>query len=458
MKLTLLIRTLALATLTLSATNALALNFSDARQLTHTNADLLKVYGAQTAAREQTTESLRSLHGPQVTMDVKQVWGRKKADLGTKTVPLGAFIPGAPDINLPLQFTDDLSGPRATANVTLPIFMGGQITAKIAASEASVYESRAEEASKRDELDTELAKRYFGVQLAASVKELREAMLKHEEEELKKASRFFKAGTISHLERTAFEVNRDKSKRELIAATADLTIAESELKSLMRVETLDHLTTPLFVIEDDAMLGTLSEWINKARNYSPILRMYDAKRSMAQAGLSAAKGAWSPQIYAFGTANLIKHYLAITEPDWIAGIGVKFTLWDNRDRNAAIGAARSTVAQAEAARSEAREQLTTGVKTAYWRVHQMRDEYKDTKSTLALAKENLRLREKAFSEGLSSASDVTVARNTLLAAELALRVASYRFVVSWATLNALSGNFDGFLTTMDTKNKYTRRN
>ena len=54
------------------------------------------------------------------------------------------------------------------------------------------------------------------------------------------------------------------------------------------------------------------------------------------------------------------------------------------------------------------------------------------------------LREKSFAEGLSAADDVNDARNKLLAAQIARRVAAYRFVAAWAALNGLAGTMHEF--------------
>lgn len=169
-----------------------------------------------------------------------------------------------------------------------------------------------------------------------------------------------------------------------------------------------------------------------------------AQRRQAEQGVTAAKAAWHPQVYAFANYNMIKHYLTIPEPDWIAGIGLKFTLWDNKDRNASIAAANSLVTKAQAAHDEARNRIQTAVQTAYLKSNEAREAYRLTDSTLSLAKENLRLREKGFSEGLSTADEVNDARTKLLAAEIARRVAAYRFVVAWAMLNATSGDMNAF--------------
>ncbi len=417
-----------------------ALDFSQARQLAHDRVDSIKVEAAETAKRESEAKSARSLHGPKIELDSKQIWGRKTLDYGT--VNLGGLIPGLPLPPIDLYHEEDIGGPRAAINAQLPIYMGGAINAKVRAADEAVYESQARTQAQRDTVDTELAQKYFAVQLARSIERLQNEMLHQQELEVRKALRFEKTGTISRLERMAVEVNRDTAKRELLTAQTNRRVAESELAGLLREENVGELKTPLFVVTED--IGTLKSWQDKALGASPVLKSVVAQRRQAEQGVTAAKAAWHPQIYAFANYNMIKHYLTIPEPDWIAGIGLKFTLWDNKDRNASIAAANSLVTKAQAAHDEARNRIQTAVQTAYLKSNEAREAYRLTDSTLSLAKENLRLREKGFSEGLSTADEVNDARTKLLAAEIARRVAAYRFVVAWAMLNAACGDMNAF--------------
>ena len=417
-----------------------ALDFSQARQLAHDRVDSIKVEAAETAKRESEAKSARSLHGPKIELDSKQIWGRKTLDYGT--VNLGGLIPGLPLPPIDLYHEEDIGGPRAAINAQLPIYMGGAINAKVRAADEAVYESQARTQAQRDTVDTELAQKYFAVQLARSIERLQNEMLHQQELEVRKALRFEKTGTISRLERMAVEVNRDTAKRELLTAQTNRRVAESELAGLLREENVRELKTPLFVVTED--IGTLKSWQDKALGASPVLKSVVAQRRQAEQGVTAAKAAWHPQIHAFANYNMIKHYLTIPEPDWIAGIGLKFTLWDNKDRNASIAAANSLVTKAQAAHDEARNRIQTAVQTAYLKSNEAREAYRLTDSTLSLAKENLRLREKGFSEGLSTADEVNDARTKLLAAEIARRVAAYRFVVAWAMLNAACGDMNAF--------------
>lgn len=429
------------------------MGFGDARVLLHERADIMAADRAEIARAESEAEAAKSLSGPKVEMDVKQVWGTKTVDLGIDTglgqlSGLGSQIGGVHGQynHVDIHFKEDIGGPRAAVTATLPIYTGGLITAQQNALNHKVSETRADRDMRENTLDAELAARYWGVQLARSVAALHRSVLEDQNEELRRAKRFEQKGLIAKVERLAVEVARDNAKRTLVSAESDVGVAEAELMRQLRETSLPELSSPLFVLTGD--LGTLDQWQNRADTQSPAIRKMNALRAQAGEGISAAEASFKPKVYAFGTKNLIKHYLTLPEPDWMAGVGVTFTLWDNHDRFDKLNAARSVVTKAEAARSEAKNQVATAVEVAFLRVMQAREEFELTSSTVELARENLRLREASFAEGLSNAVDVDTARTKLTGAEVARRAAAYKFVMSWAMLHASAGAMPDFVNSL----------
>ena len=245
------------------------------------------------------------------------------------------------------------------------------------------------------------------------------------------------------------QVNRDAAERDLIASQTDRQVAETELADLLREKEIGRLETPMFVTKD---LKSLSYWQDLAIAHNPTLKALEAQHEQARMGVQAAKSAYHPQVYLFGHYNMIKHYLTLPEPDWIAGIGVSFTLWDNRDRSARVGSAQALANKAQAAQSQARNEINKVVEVAWLKSTQALEQYRLTISSIDLAKENVRLRERSFNEGLSTVDDVNDARNKLIAAEVAQRVAAYRFVVSYSLLHAASGRMIDFMDVLTRPN------
>jgi outer membrane protein TolC len=131
---------------------------------------------------------------------------------------------------------------------------------------------------------------------------------------------------------------------------------------------------------------------------------------------------------------------------------VNFTLWSARDRRASIRSAEALVRQAEAGKAEAINEVKTGVEVAWLKTQNAIEQYKLSASTVILAKENLELKSKGFGEGLSTALDVTEARNQLLKAEVGRRLAAFEFVSSYAMLHAICGRMSEFMNAFSAKN------
>lgn len=421
-----------------------ALPFATARELLRERSDKLKVDSAEVELRREQVQAAAALDGPRILLNATQVWGRKEIELGPFALPplqLGP-IP-TPGLSLgPFTLKDDLSGPRSSLIGAWPLYTGGAIGAKQSALAAAVDEARADQERSADELDNELAQRYFGVQLTRSIEALRTATLEQQDGELARAQRFEAQGLISKVERMAVQVARDEAAREQIKARTDREIAEIRLARLLRETAVPPLATPLFV--RTAPLVPLARWQEIARDNNPALAAIAAKRRQAEQGVVAADAAWKPQVFAFGQYNLVRRYLSLPEPDWIAGVGVNITLWDNEDRRSRVRAAQALVDKADAARGEASNEISTLIEVAWLRADQARGQYQLTASGVELAREALRLRQRSFAEGLATALDVNESRNALLKAELGRRLAAYEFVLAYAALHAVAGRMSDF--------------
>jgi outer membrane protein TolC len=161
-------------------------------------------------------------------------------------------------------------------------------------------------------------------------------------------------------------------------------------------------STPLFVINN--ALKPLPEWLSLAEHQNPILAAFDAKREQAQQGIVIAESRWKPQVFAFGSYALIKHYQTLIEPNWIAGIGVKFTLFSPEDRASKVGAAREGLRQVQSLQDETRNVIDTAVETSYRKSSRRASSSIFSIRRSPLARENLRLRERGFDEARPPAS------------------------------------------------------
>jgi outer membrane protein TolC len=406
------------------AARAAPLAYEDARTLLRSVSDLQQSVEAGVSRRNYEARSADSLGLPEVFVNATQVQGIKTGNI--QVPPLGA-----------VAFTSNLRGPRASINSTWSIYNGGRVTATQRALAAGVDEARAELAVTQEQLDLQLAEVYFGLELAANIERTRTAVLQQADRQLERAVRFEQRGIIPKVERLNAQVSRDEAGRQLARARSDREIAQARLQRLLHRDVAVEPSTPLFVLTTG--LKPLTEWLSRAEHQNPILAAFDAKREQAKQGIVIAASRWQPEVFAFGSYSFIKHYQTLIEPNWIAGIGVNFTLFSREDRASQVSAAREGLRQVNSLEEQTRNDIDTAVETAYRKVEQAREQFELLESTLALAKENLRLRERGFDEGQATSLDVNDARSALARAETSRAEAAYEFVVALAQLLQASG-------------------
>ena len=400
------------------------LSYEDARTVLQSVSDLHKSGEAGVGRSTYEARAADSLGLPEVSVSATQEFGSKTGSI--PNTPLGT-----------INFHSNLNGPRSSVDSTWAIYTGGRITATQRALAAGVDQARAELTATEEQLDLQLAQVYFGLELASNIERTRTSVLQQAERQLERAVRFEQQGIMAKVERLNAQVSRDAAARELVRAQRDREIAQARLQRLLHRDVVAEPSTPLFVMTRS--LRPLPEWLSAAEHQNPTLAALDAKSEQARQGIVIAESRWKPEVFAFGSYALIKHYQSLVEPNWIAGIGVKFTLFSPEDRASKVGAAREGLRQVQTLQDETRNVIDTAVETSYRKVEQAREQFNLLDSTLALARENLRLRERGFDEGQATSLDVNDARNALARAETERAIAAYDFVVALAELLQASG-------------------
>jgi outer membrane protein TolC len=399
------------------------LSYEDARNALHEVSDIKKASEASVSRSRDEAQAARSLGLPDLFVNTTEVFGEKTGSIGT---PLGN-----------ISFSDNLRGPRSSINSTWSIYSGGRISATQKALSAGADVARAELTRTEEDLDVVLAREYFGLELAANVERTRRAVLEQADRQLERAIGFEKQGLIPRVERLSAQVERDEAAREQVSALRDRQIAEASLRRLLHRDTPVATGTPLFISTQP--LKPLAEWLRLAEGANPTLAALRARRAQAEQGIAVAESLWRPQVFAFGSYNMIRKYQSLVEPDWIAGVGVNVTLFAHEDRASKVHGAKETLHEVQSLEDAADRGIATEVEAAYRKVEQAREQFKLLDSTIALAQESLRLRERGFGEGQATTLDVNDARNALARSQTARAVAAYDYVIALTQLLQAAG-------------------
>ncbi|MGF1759247.1 TolC family protein [Photobacterium sagamiensis] len=324
-----------------------------------------------------------------------------------------------------------------------PIFTGGRINAAQDIAKGQTEEAKYLLAMKQQAKFEDLTKFYFGVVLTEQVLQTRIDVEQGLQKHLDHARKLEQQGQIAKVERLQAEASYDKARVERQKSARDLEIAQVALTKLLKLTTPAMPSSGLFT---NGSLPPMTAFIDKTLADYPGLHILDAKKKQANGLIDVEQGKYYPEVYLYGNYSLHEDdtLAAKTAPDWAVGVGISIPLLDRSGRSGKVQAAHSAVKQVNYLRAQAEQDLSVLVEKTYREARQALEEYEGLASSLNLAQENVRLREKAFSQGLSTSLDVVDAEMFQAGVKTQRLAAAYKYVISLSRLLAVSGEMNSF--------------
>jgi len=341
---------------------------------------------------------------------------------------------------LPSMSVQDDAFVKGRITASMPLYAGGRIQAANRAATSRVSEAGAQLQETSQRLMREMVSRYYGLRFAGKVVEVREAYLAGMARHLSEAKQLEASGMISRSERLHAEVAWAEADRVLKRSVRDQAIADTALANLLAVGEGDHdETTPVSPLFLSREIEPLEHFTSAALRLSPLLRRIDEKGVQAEAGVKAETGTLLPKVYLFATKEMLTEDLTILEPEWAAGVGMEVPLFEGLSSVNRLRAARARRAQVGHFSVQARKDIATLTEKLYHEVVAQVEQYDALKTSLALAKEAVRVQTRAFEEGYATSLDVVDARLTLSGVEIKQLKAVYDYDVALARLLETAG-------------------
>ena len=413
-----------------------ATSLQEAWELMEHNNDGLKAQEQDVQIAQNKKESAKSMYLPSVSLTGSYTHLSDPVKLEDKIdLPLNlGVIPFRLDLTKQDVFLANL-------HALWPLYTGGKIDAAQDIFAAGVDEKKALKEMKEDAEFLQLVKFYYGVVVSKSLYETRLQAQKALEQHYANAQKLQKNGQIPNVELLHAQVNLDNARIETTKAKHKYEIAKEALSSLTK-----HAITPttsLFV--NDFQKDEL-EYENETKHNAKALKVLDAKAKQIQAFTTVKQSSWLPTVVGYANYNLYKDDSIISQtlPTWFAGVMVKIDLIQRRDRSQEIQSAKMMQKKVHYLKEEALEKLSLLVMKTYKEMMSAKEEYEALGSSIALAKENFRLRQISFKEGLSTSVELTEAQTLLLGAQTKRLNAAYEYEQKLAQLCVLSGNREKF--------------
>ncbi|MGE6435587.1 TolC family protein [Shewanella baltica] len=421
-------------------------SFTDAWQQVLKVSDKLQAQSQEVnraKGEEEAGESLNlpslEIHGSYTHLDQPIEFDLKELNSVISIPPsLGGIIAGIPP--LPLSEQDIFN---ASLQAMWPIYTGGQITAAQGIHAAMVAEKQQELQLATRDLFTLLVDRYYAVDVTLALVNTQTDLVGSLTKHVDHALALEREGQIAKVERLNAQVALDNAKVNLGSARRQYEMAVIALSRMLQQSDVGT-ESPLFVLPHAPSLGQLTQ---VTLSQHPALKLLEAKEAQANGLISLEKGKYHPTVFLFGNYTLYEEdtLLSSITPNWMVGVGVNIPLLSRDGRSGKVEAAKSALLQARYTKAQTRQDLSLLLDQSYRQLLQAEEEVTALDTSLELATENLRLREIAFNQGLSTSIDRVDAELKLSAVKTQQLAARYRYVQAYARLMAISGQLDEFI-------------
>jgi len=428
-----------------SFTRAGPLSYDEAWLRVHDGSDRIAAARAAVEHKAALAEGFRHLGGPSVSVfgsalrysasldvDLDPLNQRLAQLAGQLPIPLDQLPIPITLPSFPAKYTFRRSDSLAFAHVSAvwPIYLGGAAEAVRGVIAGQKAEAEADLAQTEHESAGTLAQRYFGAQLARRAAALRQTAVDTIARHDAAAQRMLQRGVISRVERLQAAAALEEARTNARKAANDAELAALALARLLKLPPAGDKpqpTTPLAVASQP--LPPLNEFIGTAMNKHPGLAKVAAKKLQAEQLHEGSEALRRPQVFAFGQRELKDG-----RADWVAGIGVRVSLYDSLDHAALDRAGAAQIAQAEATDAQARSDIALLVEKQWRATEQARQQYLGMQAAIELARELMRLRTAGVREGTGTTLELIDAETNLAKVQTERAQVAYEYVMALAGL------------------------
>lgn len=349
----------------------------------------------------------------------------------------GAFA-GLP--SLPPSYTTRQHATQTTAAVTgvWPLYTGGAVQAAQRLMGERVAEARAEATQVHDEVDGVLVQRYFGAQLAQRAADLHQAALANIAQHDAAAQKMMDAGVMARVDRLQARVALEDARRQARKAEDEAALAAVALTRTLKAAEPVQPTSALFVSSQP--VEPLAHFVDLALANHPGLAKVDAKKGQAEQLRAAEEALQRPQVFAFGERQLKTG----RDANWVAGVGVRWSLLDAIDRKTLAQASQRDVQQAQRLKEQAQSDIELLVEKRWLALEQARRAHGALAPSVTLAQEVLRLRRAGLTAGTATPLELIDAELNVAKVQTEQARAAYDYVKALAELLESCGRTQDF--------------
>ncbi|MCX6231491.1 MAG: TolC family protein [Bacteroidetes bacterium] len=332
-------------------------------------------------------------------------------------------------------------------NATLdwPVYAGGKIRAANKAANIELTEVNEEKRQKEAEVLYELVERYYGLCLAKQAEKVRLEVFNGMKKHLNDAQKMEQQGLIANADLLNVKVYYSQAERELNKSHRTTNVINQALLNTLAQE-MNATIEPISLLFYLDSIEPVEYFKNTAKQNNPMLHQVEAKKQLSIQGYNAEKANYFPAVAFTGMYDIANKDLSPYTPDWMVGIGLKWTLFDGNTRYRKVKAAGLKTEQIKEYQLKAASDIETVIDKLYQELSIYKEQLIDLETARTYAQEYLRAREKGFKEEMTNSTEVVDARLNLSKILIERLETIYKYDLTLAKLLEFSGIPENFIT------------
>ncbi len=348
--------------------------------------------------------------------------------------PIISKFPTHLDVDVPIADKDFVTTVTA---VTLPIYLGGRITALTRAAEALAQATAAGEDVGEQTVKLQVAEAYFLVLRTRQLRQVAIEAVQTAEGHCQDAEKMYNVGLLTRNVVLAAQVALSETRQTELKVANAQQLAESAYNRLL----WRPLDAPVSIadVELGAPMGDLDALTVQAVRSRGELQVLAAEARALQEQEKVARADVLPQVAAVGSYSYFENSHLRDNSNATAAIGMTWTPIDGGTSRARQNAARQNAMAMARVRDEAESSVRLQVRQAWLAEQEARQRVEVARIAVDQAEENLRVVTRGFQEGAVNHTETLDAATMCAAAKSNYANARYDAILAAQRLRCAAG-------------------
>jgi outer membrane protein TolC len=361
----------------------------------------------------------------------------------TRLDEAGKMTFGLPDFGIPpISFKlTDANLYNLGFTLTQPIYTGNKIQSYYKKSIENIQRIGFDKDITCQDLILEIKKGYFNILKAEKMLQTAVSLKTSASEHRRIAEAFFNEGLVTKIDILKTKIFLTNTEQQILQAQNAVILLKSNFEFLLNSPLPEGFKVK-DVLELQKELISLEHWLQLAFQQRPEIKKMESLSEMYQQDINIAKSELKPNIAFFSNYNFDRGSAGAIDKwqnSWNLGIAAELNIWNK-------GETKYKIRKAESKKEENRKQqelqikaIMLEVKNAYTNLSSIIKEIETVKIAQDTSKENLRITNLLYKEGMATTTDVLDAQTELASAQNNYYQALYDYQTAYGILEKAVG-------------------